>query len=118
MNYSEFVKKAVLQDKRNVFSEYSGSLDFIPQELRGFYSLYNPDDVEVYINGAVVKFAAADDLEEWNREYGMDEGFVFAESNGDPIFIYRGEVCTCSHGVKTSSIEFLADSFDDFLNQI
>ena len=47
MEYTEFVKKAVLQNDRNVFSKYDGNLDCVPDSLKAFYKESNPVNAEI-----------------------------------------------------------------------
>lgn len=95
-----------------------GSPDFVPSELRDFYSDCNPKDVEVYIGELAVKFYPAEMLEEINREYDLKGCFVFSSCGSDPIFLHEGEIKTCPHGVKNPEFETLAENFDEFLEMI
>lgn len=115
MEFSEFVNKAILQDKRNVFSQYDGDLDGIPDELKAFYRDNNPTDVEV--NG--IRFFAAEELSAIQEEYSyLNAQFIFATCNGDPIFLHDGHVYTCPHGVKTAKWELLTESFANYLESL
>lgn len=42
MNFSKFAKKVIYMDNRNVFSQFNGNLDEIPDELKTFYQNNNP----------------------------------------------------------------------------
>ena len=46
MDFSKFVEKAILYDKRNTFSKYDGSLDGVPDILKDLYRDSNPIDVK------------------------------------------------------------------------
>lgn len=111
MDFSEVVKKAILYDKRNVFSQYDGDLSGIPDELKTFYKDNNPTDVEV--NG--VRFFAAKDLSDLQTEYSyLSAQFVFATCNGDPIFLHNGHVYTAPHGVKKTKWELKAENIEAY----
>ena len=56
MENKEFVNIAIHQDKRNIFREYLGSVEIIPNELKEFFKKYNPVDVEVTMDGNVIHF--------------------------------------------------------------
>lgn len=115
MDFSKFVEKAILYDKRNVFSQYDGDLSGIPDELKTFYKDNNPTDVEV--NG--VRFFAAKDISDLQTEYSyLSAQFVFATCNGDPIFLYGGHVYTCPHGVRDVAWELLSDDMANYLDSL
>lgn len=119
MDISGFVDKAVAQDARNYFSEYAGSLDGIPDFVKDFYRRNNPVDVEVEINGATIWMIPAEKLEEVRLEYPeLGEQFIFATSNGDPIFLHNGSVYTCAHGVSQADWEKLADNIESFFSEM
>lgn len=113
MEYSEFVRKAVLQDKRNVFSAYEGSLEEIPDVLKPFYKENNPSDVEIN----AVHFFPAEELSGLQEEYSyLKAQFVFAACNGDPVFMHDGNIYTCPHGVEAPEWEPLAADFKGYLD--
>ena len=115
MDYSKFVEKAVLKDKRNIFSRYDGSLDIIPDDLKEFYKKSNPLDVEIN----AVKFLPAEELIALQREYSyLSAQFVFATCNGDPIFLNDGCIYTCPHGVKNAQWELLSDNIMSYLESL
>jgi hypothetical protein len=106
MDFSKFVSKATEQDKRNKFAKYDGNLDMVPDELKPFYRVYNPVDVEIDTGIGSVRFCPADSLGELQSEYAyLGVQFVFATCNGDPIFLNDGQVYTCPHGVNTPKWE-------------
>lgn len=103
--YSEFIKKAVKQDDRNVFEPYHGKITGVPKQLESFYSDSNPVDVEVSIQGAYVKFIPYKDLVTVQKEYDLDvDCFVFATCNGDPVYYKKDGIYSCVYG-KTGIIE-------------
>lgn len=115
MEFSEFVDKAILQDKRNIFSQYDGNLDEIPDKLKAFYKDNNPTDVE--LNG--IRFFAAEELSNVQKEYSyLNAQFIFAACNGDPIFLHDGHVYTAPHGVKNAKWELLSDSIVSYLESL
>jgi hypothetical protein len=119
MKYSDFVTKAQSQDKRNVFSKYNGEIDLVPEQIKEFYKNINPIDVEIISNGNSIRFYQLSELIEIQKEYkNVVTGFVFASCNGDPIYIAKGKVFTCAHGVKNPDFEFLADNFDSYLDSL
>lgn len=112
MNFLEFAEKAILYDKRNLFSKYEGKLDCIPDEMKNFYKESNPVDVE--INS--VRFIQANELYAIQSEYSyLNAQFVFATCNGDPIFLHDGCVYTAPHGVKTPIWELLSKNIETYL---
>lgn len=115
MEFMEFAKKAIILDKRNSFSRYSGDLSAIPEEMKDFYREVNPTDVEV----GFVRFAAAEELTNLQAEYAyLEAQFVFATSNGDPVFIKAGCVYTYPHGVKDPPHELLAPDIKAYLSSL
>jgi len=115
MDFLEFAKGAILLDKRNSFAQYSGDLSIVPEEMKAFYQEANPLDVEV----GFVRFASAEELPGLQSEYSnLGSRFVFATSNGDPIFLYEGSVYTCPHGVKTPQYELLSKDFRSYLSAL
>lgn len=119
MDFSTFSKKAVAQDKRNRFGKYTGQQGAIPDALLSFYREYDPLDVEVELAGACVRFISAAELESTSDEYPfLHEQFIFATSNGDPIFLNEGHVYTCPHGGGQPKWELLADDFATYLSGI
>lgn len=116
MEYAAFVQKAMAQDGRNRFAKYTGPLPLVPEAMRPFYCEYDPVDVEVTIRGGIVRLIPAAELEEVGLEYPQLDGeFVFATSNGDPIFLYEGAVYVIPHGVSQPEWEKLADSLEEYL---
>lgn len=119
MDFSTFSKKAVAQDKRNRFGKYTGQQGAIPDALLSFYREYDPLDVEVELAEACVRFIPAAELESISEEYPyLLEQFIFATSNGDPIFLNEGHVYTCPHGGGQSQWELLADDFVTYISGI
>ena len=117
MQIDEFVSKAQMRDKTSLFSEYEGSLDMIPDELRDFYAKHNPRNVEIGHNGTSIHLVPAEKLETEKQYYeGMNIGFVFATCDSDPIFYHDGKIYTCPHGVKNPEWELLAESIEKYLD--
>ena len=115
MEFSKFVEKAVLYDKRNIFSKYEGSLNGLPEVLQDFYRENNPIDVEV--NN--VRFYSVEDLVDLQAEYSyLNAQFVFATCNGDPIFIHDGHVYIAPHGVKFPRWEMLAPTVETYFGEL
>ena len=105
MDFSKFAEKVVLKDKRNIFSQYDGDLNKIPDDLKAFYRENNPTDVEVND----IRFFPVEKLSALQAEYScLSAQFVFATCNGDPIFLHDGHVYTCPHGVKDMQWELLS----------
>ena len=115
MNYSNFAARAIAQDKRNVFEKYSDNLDIVPNEMRSFYTEFNPVDVEIDYNGVGVRFCPAKELVDLQAEYAyLGVQFVFATCNGDPIFFSGGKIYTCPHGVRKPKWELLAENTETY----
>ena len=118
MDFKEFAKKAERQDTRNRFEACSKDLSFIPKTMQGFYSEYNPVDVEVSMDGNAVRFYPYSDSKELKQDYELeDDRFVFATCNSDPIFMYNDKIYTYCHECSVTDYELLAESFSDFLLQ-
>ena len=118
MRIDDFVRKAIKQDKRNIF-EKTKPISSVPKALKEFYQQANPVDVEVTMDGSVVKFVPADELEMIQSEYSMgEERFVFATCNGDPIYVCNEKVYTCCHGTSKIKDELMAENFASFLDLI
>ena len=119
MIIQEFVDKAIKQDKRNVFEIATQGFNILPGELKDFYRRANPVDVEIRMGGNSVKFYPLDELSILQDDYKLENDcFIFATCNSDPIFLKEGKVYSCYHGAKESEKEFVADSFETFLDLI
>ena len=119
MDYNILIENAKKQDERNIFGKFTGDISFVPDELKSFYRNADPIDVEVGYDGVSVNLCPAADLINLQDEYAdMKVGFVFATCNGDPIFFSDGKVYTCPHGAGVSEWELLAESFEDFVNEV
>ena len=117
MEYASFVKKAIAQDGRNRFTKCDAPLPFVPEAMLPFYKEYDPVDVEMEINGGIVRLIPTAELEAVKLEYPQLNGsFIFATSNGDPIFLHEGVVYVIPHGVPKTEWEKLADSLEEYLN--
>lgn len=116
MNYSDFVRCAILEDSRNVFSENNG-IKGLPESLISFYSKINPTDVEVtFPDIGAVRFYPTEKLADLQKDYQLPDGcFVFATCNGDPIFVLNGNVMSTLPEVFRP--EMLATDFMEFLNK-
>lgn len=112
MEFIDFAKNAVLLDKRNTFAKFNGDISLIPEEMKAFYQEVNPLDVEV----GFVRFTRAEELADLQSEYAyLGTPFVFATSNGDPIFLKEGHVYTCPHGIKKPQHELLSEDIKSYL---
>ncbi len=117
MNIKEFVKRALAQDPRNVFEKTNIDITFIPKTLKDFYRYANPIDVEIYVEGNPIHFFGVDVLNKIQDEYSLgNERFVFANSNGDPIYLYEERVYTRYHGSGIIEDELISDRFEEFLD--
>ena len=115
MEFSKFVEKAILYDKRNTFSKYNGDLDGIPDVLKDLYRESNPIDVE--FNN--IRFFPVEELSDLQEEYSyLNAQFVFATCNGDPIFLHDGCVYTAPHGVKEPKWELLSKSVEAYFTEL
>ena len=119
MNFEAFKIKAVNQDKRNVFGVSYPSMKYVPESMRQLYSVANPLDVEVQIDGNSVIFFPYEQLIEIKDDYNLgDDNFVFASCNGDPIYLYEGKVYTQCHGIRNPQKELLAESIENYLDMM
>lgn len=117
MKYSTFVDNAIEQDKRNKFKK-TKKVESVPNEMLDFYKESDPIDVEVSIKKRIVAFFAYKNLPKIQKEYELEEGFVFASCNGEPIYLKDGKVYTCTFGKKGAKETKLANSFDEYLGFI
>ncbi len=119
MTLQDFVNKAMKQDKRNVFEKTTADENTLPGALKNFYRQANPVDVEITMGGNPVKFYPLCELISLQGDYRLgNDCFVFATCNSDPIFLQEKKVYSCYHGVKGAKKEFIANSFEDFLDLI
>ena len=115
MDYLDFAKNAVLNDSRNVFAQYDGNLDFVPETLKGFYKHTNPIAVEMNC----VRFIPAEKLSGAQAEYSyLNVQLIFATCNGDPIFWQNGCIYTVPHGIKNPEWELLAKDIETYLSSL
>lgn len=117
--FSDFVKKAVIQDPRNRFEAYDGDLSFVPDSLHDFYKNNNPVDVEVKMDDNYVHFIPAGELENTQKLYALEkECFVFALCNDEPIYLKDNRVYTCLFGKKGIIEEKLSDNLMDYFGKM
>lgn len=115
MDFTYFVRKAISYDNRNAFSQYSGDLTGIPEQMKSFYKENNPVDVEVNF----IRFYAVEELSELQDEYSyLNAQFVFATCNGDPIFYHEGKIYTSPHGVDKPEWELIGENVETFFKSI
>ena len=58
-------------------------------------------------------------IAEISNEYQyLNCDYVFGLSNSDPFFVKNKRVYTCCHGSKEAEYEFVANSFEEFLNKV
>ena len=90
MTIEEFITTAQKQDSRNIFEPYDGDVSFVPVDIRKLYVIANPVDVEIRTRkfGNVYLFPI-DQIRYQHIEYSFmpKDAFIFASTNGDPIFI-------------------------------
>lgn len=120
MVYNDFVEQVKLQDPRNIFEPCDIDISFIPQQLRNFYALYNPIDVEVVMDDSTsIRLCPVSFLKKLQLEYSIDEtAFVFATKEGDAIYLMSGEIYTCKHASTVIKHTKMADSFDAFIEMV
>ena len=74
---------------------------------------------EFEYNGTDLLLLPYSKIEQITKEYAyLKSDFVFGLANSDPYFVKDGMVYTCYHGDENPDLEFIANSFDDFLKQI
>lgn len=118
MTIKDFVIKAIAQDDRNVF-EPCNIVDNLPKDIVEFYKKANPIDVELNFEGIIVRFFPYDELEMVQQEYSLpDSAFVFATSNGDPIYLMGGKIYIGLHGSSDNYGELFAESVEKLFDKI
>jgi hypothetical protein len=117
MTIEEFVTKAEKQDARNCFEPFFGDVSFVPEDIRDFYVLANPVDVEISTRKfGNVRFFPIEQIEDIKNEYSFmpNDTFIFASTNGDPIFIEKTSFyITCESRYLP---EFISRNFREFLD--
>lgn len=114
MNFKDFKEYAVAVDSNNIFEECDNVPDVVPEFMKSFYQKFNPVDVEVEIDNAIVRFYPAEQLKRLQQEYSISDVFIFATCNGDPIFIYDGNVYSCAHGSDKSQWELMTNELYNY----
>ena len=115
MLYSDFVTK---------LQSYFKHIDFEEAQLKdnpyaAFYNFYNPKRVEFEYNNVDLLLLPYSKIDKITKDYAYLEcDFVFGLANSDPYFVKGGKVYTCYHGDSKPDLEFIANSFDEFLKQI
>lgn len=118
MQIKDFVKRAMEQDKRNIFEKIN-DVENVPLELVNFYKEANPIDVEITMGGNAVRFYSVIDLNDLQTDYNLPDGrFVIATCNSDPIYLYNDKIYSCCHGSSAIKDEIMAETFEDFLLMI
>ncbi len=119
MTIEDFVKRARMQDSRNIFEPYNGDVSNIPSEIVEFYLKANPVDVEIDTRKyGSIHFYPLEELENLKKEYSFmpQDTFIFASNNGDPIFIENSDFYITYESLFKP--ELLSDSFEGFLDYI
>ena len=116
----EFIQKAIKQDERNIFKSYEEKIKGVPDSFLKFYKDYNPKDVEVSIQGSMVKFVPYECLKNIQKEYPLNEDcFIFATNNGAPIYEKKNKkICSCVFSKNGIIEEEIVDSFLKYLELI
>ena len=115
-SFKSFVEKAIIQDKRNIFVESRIENKRIPKCFKEFYRFYNPVDVEVEIDNRFVHFIPVEELDQISDEYNLESNcFVFATSDGDPIYYRDGKIYSCVFGKDGQIEEELSNDLMNFL---
>jgi hypothetical protein len=115
MIYDEFVDKLSQLDDSNCFvkSEVKNN------PYNKFYDLYDPRGVEFEYNSCNIFMIPYEKISIVTKEYDIIKAdYVFAISDGDPYFVKNKKVYTCCHGTKNPDLEFVANSFEDFMRNI
>lgn len=120
MDYSVFIKSIESQDKRNVINRVQRQVCNIPNQLKEFLNQYDPVDMEVVLNDlSAVRFYSYNYIHQLQIEYNLGEKyFVFATKNSDPIALLDQRVVTIVHGSKSSEIEEIAESFEQYIARL
>lgn len=118
MTIKDFVSKAIAQDDRNVF-EPCATVDNLPTDIVELYKNANPIDVELNLDGIIVRFFPYDELEMVQQEYSLPKpAFIFATSNGDPIYLMEGKIYIGLHGSSDNFGELFAESVEKLFDKI
>jgi len=117
MNYHNFVEKSKMQDTRNIFSSCDALSYHVPEQLKSFFIISNPVDVEVKLEDySQIKFYPISALEKLQDDYDLPaNAFCFATNNSDPIFLKDEKIFTISHD-GSDQYELIADSFEKYLD--
>ncbi|MNE83853.1 hypothetical protein D3C80_1807060 [compost metagenome] len=122
VDYRPFIAAAEAQDARNAFTidRMNQSDTQLPAGLRHFYTMCDPADVEIVLSDLTsIKLTPLHGLTPLQQEYAsVEDGFVFATREGDPIACLNGEIVTWAHGSRHPAVEKLADNFDSWLEKV
>lgn len=120
MIYDDFVSLAKRQDSRNTFQPCETDLSFVPVQLRSFYTLYNPVNVEIVMHDSTsIRFCPVKYLEQLQDEYALDKAaFIFATQEGDPIYYSPEGISICPHGLSIIRGNRITDSFDAYIEML
>ncbi len=118
MIYDDFVSTLIKNDSRNVFKKVRDN-NKVSQAMPALYSLYDPVDVEFKYNHGITRMTSLSEMNELQSIYNyVDADCIFADCNGDPIYMKNGQVYTTLHGSDGSKAEKLASSFEEFIKQV
>ena len=118
MIYDDFVLFATSKYK-SIFSQSKYGEIINNKKAPDLYKYYDLVKVCVPFDDLYVCFVPAEKIEKINNEYSyLNVDFVFATSDGDPVFLDNGKVYTCPHGTSNPKKELLANSFEDFIEKI
>ena len=134
MVIDKFIKLAVRQDNRNYFSiltledceknkffKLSDEL-IIPNSMKEFYMYHNPENVEINTNElGTIKFYSYYNLKLLQKDYCLNECFIFATIDSEPIFIKEESIYIYIYEHETNDERFfekLANNFLEFIDII
>ena len=115
MIYDDFVRKVNNESGHDCFIKSNESWN----SFNDFYNHYNPKGAEFEFNNSVVYMVPFNMIQKVTSEYKYTNvDFIFGISDGDPYLVKDKKVYTCCHGTKTPELEFVANSFEEFLEKV
>ena len=114
MNYLKFFEKLEKADPRTKYDVLDEKSTKTKEGMPDFYKTINPLNIEFEFNDGIVRLASYEDLDTLKEEYNyVEDGFVFAICNGEPIYLKKNnKVYSCICGKNPIIEDELAESIE------
>ncbi|NFO11189.1 hypothetical protein FDB29_08760 [Clostridium botulinum] len=121
MDYNSFISKVIEQDKRNILHRCDRNINYnFPNVVLDFYKNIDIVDVEIVLKDLCsIKLYNLDEIGNIQEDYNVvNDSFVFATKEGDPIIIKNSGIYLGLHGITGVNETLIYKDFNDFIESI